>query len=127
VRLLLLPAEEANGSTDFLMRTYRKEELADLVLKKNEQGDGTYAYYAVEERSEQTHLKNLRNENPKDYEHEHAKEDVQRAGFLHKAVAVVEENSYEKDIENVFNAYGEEHGSESLGMSIYMNEYSTCI
>ena len=86
------------------------EELANLILEQNQQGDGTDADDTIQQRPQQAHLQNLGDEQPEDDEEEHTKEDVQRARFLHQAVGIVQENGYQQDVYEVFEAEGEEHG-----------------
>ena len=109
VRLLVLAAEETHGCTYTLVGADGKEELADFVLKEDEQRDGTYADNAVEQRAQQAHFQDLGDEQPKDDEYQHAEEDVQRARLFHQAVAVIEQERNEKDVEEVFQAEGKEH------------------
>ena len=51
MRLLLLSAEETDGRTDTLMGAYGEEELTNLILKENQEGDGTDTDNTVEERA----------------------------------------------------------------------------
>ena len=112
--LLLLTTEETDSSAHALVGAYGGEELADFILKEDEKGDGAYADDAVEQGAEQTHLKDLGDEEPEYNEDKHAEEDVQRARFLHQAVGVVQQRGHQKDIYQVFDAEGEEHGGEDL-------------
>ena len=85
--LLLLTTEKTDGVAHPLMCAKAVEKLTDFFLKQDEQGNGTDTDDTVEECAQQTHLKNLRNEEPKNNKHQDAEEDVQRTRFLHQRLA----------------------------------------
>ena len=77
MRLFLLSTEETDSSPYPLMCADGEEELANLILKKNEEGNGTDADNTIEECAKKAHLQDLGDEEPKDDEHEDTEEDVQ--------------------------------------------------
>lgn len=107
--LFLLSAEEAYNGADTLVSADAIKELTDLILEENQQSDGTDADNAVEKGAEKSHLKDLGDEEPKNDEHQHAKEDIQRTRFLHQTVAVIKQESYQKDVYEIFYGQREEH------------------
>ena len=68
------------------VRTEGFEESFYLFLEYNNEGEHSHAHHLVEDGAEQTHLQQLGNEQPREYEHKYSQKDIERTGILHYSI-----------------------------------------
>ena len=99
-----------NHAADPPTRSDVVEEAADVVLKKDDEGDGAHRDKLVEDGAHEAHLEHLREEQPHDDEYHDAHEDVERAGLAHQTVDVIEHQGNEQNVDEVFYSEADHDG-----------------
>ena len=107
--LCLFGTEEAHQAVGLLVGPKLVEEVANLLLEQDDEGNGAHVYKLVEHATQDLHLQNLRYHNPEADEDEHSIEDVDGARAFHHLVAIIEDDCYRYDVDKVFQAKGQEH------------------
>ena len=98
----MLRHEQAQHGAYVAVAAHVVEELADVVLEDDDNGNHAHRHQLVEDGAEQAHLEYLRDEHPHDDEDDDAHEGVERARLTHQPVDVEQEHTYQQNVDKVF-------------------------
>ena len=100
----VLRGEEAHQSAYALMAAEVVEELTDVVLEDDDDGNHAHGDELVEDGAEEAHLQYLRYEHPHHDEHDDAHEGVERARLAHQPVDIEKQQGYQQYVDEVLKA-----------------------
>ena len=107
---LLVAGEEVDKLLDVAVRAERQQEAAYLFLEEDDEGQHAHADQLVEDGAQQLHLQHLRHHQPDKDEDQDADEHVEGTGGFHQFVRIVQQQSHQQNVYEVFYAKCKKHG-----------------
>ena len=99
---LSVASEQSHKLAGLLMCSQVVEEVPDVFLEQDDEGDSTHVDQLVQNASQQFHVEDFGDDDPEADEDEHAIEDVDGARALHHLVAVVEDDCHKQYVYCIF-------------------------
>ena len=112
-RLFFRTVKKTGQCADMSVRPQSQEETAYLILKKNNQRDHTHIHQCVENRAQQFHFQHLRHHQPDQDKNQNSGEHLDRTGSFHQFVGIVQNKSYQQNIDKIFYAKLKKHAPSS--------------
>ena len=109
----LRPVKETGQCTDMPVRSQSQKETAYLILEKHNQRYYTHIHQCVENRTQQFHLQHLCHHQPDQNKNQNSGEYLDGAGSFHQFVGIVQNKSYQQDIDKIFYAKLKKHAPSS--------------
>lgn len=100
--LFLLEREQPHNQVKPSLRTEGEEEASDVFLEEDDKGQDTHADEFVEDGTHQSHLYDLRHNDPCHDKHQDAIEHVEASRCFHQLVYVIKQKRYAEYVDNIF-------------------------